>query len=206
MTLRRNQIHADPLMHGHYSHSLMLNSSSTLFCLRIFFIQQSSCLTLYSPLIFCWRLPLPSCSVIMGLKEKHTEDSWRAIWNKAEALCATVGVAKPAQLQQEKRQAQKPHNLQDYIAPVQIERHWPTIVNEMTQQKQVQFSWARQPSTPKMLHSLQRKAFSPWHSCMGLKRTTCWPRCTKCNGSWKETKNKVKQSAAHWNELLSIPP
>lgn len=52
-------------------------------------------------------------SVITGLKEKRTEDSWRAIWSKAEALCAKVGVAKPAQLPQEKRQSQKPHHLQD---------------------------------------------------------------------------------------------
>ena len=32
-------------------------------------------------------------SVITSIKEKHTEDSWRAIWSKAEALCTKVDLA-----------------------------------------------------------------------------------------------------------------
>ncbi len=94
-------------MRGQYSHSLMLNSSSTLSCLRICSALQRLCLTLYSPLIFCLRLPLTShTQVIASLKEKRTEDSWRAVWSKAEALCANVGVTIPPLHLQEKRQSQ----------------------------------------------------------------------------------------------------
>ena len=71
-------------------------------------------------------------SVITGLKEKSTENTWRAIWSKAEALCTKVGVAKPPQLPQEKRQSQKPHHLQDYVveAPIQTEHPFMSSPDE----------------------------------------------------------------------------
>lgn len=62
-------------------------------------------------------------SVIASLKEKRTEDSWRAVWSKAEALCANISVTIPPLPLQEKRQSQKPRHLQDFIVEAPTEHH-----------------------------------------------------------------------------------
>lgn len=73
--IKSSQIHADRPTHGHCSHSLMLNSSSTFSCLRICSTQQSSCLTLQSPDLLLETATDLAHSVIASIKEKQMEDS-----------------------------------------------------------------------------------------------------------------------------------
>lgn len=57
-------------------------------------------------------------SVITTLAEKRSEESWNDIWDRALAQCTKAGI--PAQQQrQDRRQAQQPRHLQDFVVDAQ---------------------------------------------------------------------------------------
>ncbi|KAJ8381116.1 hypothetical protein SKAU_G00018940 [Synaphobranchus kaupii] len=82
--------------------------------------------TLQSPNLLLETATDLAYSVITTIKEKRTEDTWRAIWSKAKGLCAKVGVA-PQKPPHERRQSQPPHHLQDFIVEAPIETEHPTM-------------------------------------------------------------------------------
>ena len=147
--------------------------------------------TLQSPELLLETATDLAHSVVTGLKEKRTEDSWRAIWSKAEALCTKVGVAKPPQLPQQKRQSQQPHHLQDYVveAPVQTEHpcmssldklrtssFYPVIdrlVNEMTRRFSTEAGAVLMGTSalnPENATFLEKESLEPMAQLYGIKK------------------------------------